>query len=96
MRGFTLIEVIAVLAVLSILAGVSAVAWVSHPRSAEAALLGSLAESRADAINYGRVMKWQQPGSTILFFPDGSSSGGDADTGHIHVDPLNGEAHVSH
>lgn len=76
MRGFTLVEMIMVVAVLGILAAVSAMGWRARSPSADADILRQLADARAMAIRAGHPTVWRLDTLRIVFFADGSSSGG--------------------
>lgn len=95
-RGFTLAELLVVIGVLGLLASVVTVgAWSLRP-SQSAEVVASLRRARAEAVRSARAVAWRADSTRMLFFPDGSSSGGRLarDSIEVLVDPLSGAAHA--
>jgi prepilin-type N-terminal cleavage/methylation domain-containing protein len=97
MRGFTLLELIAVMLVLALLSGLAAVSLASLKEPEAGLVAASLAQARGDAIASGRTVIWRDGPVVIRFEPDGSSSGGQVPSGGVllTVDALSGIAHAT-
>lgn len=95
--GFTLVELLAALAVLALVVGLVVPYATGGARRSEAAVsevTAALRQARSTALREARAVSVSAPGRTdaIVFYPDGSSSGGDIGIGAVTlaVDRLTG------
>lgn len=91
-RGVTLIELVIALSILGLVLGISGVALATLRLPRESDVARRFQQARIEAIRTGRPVsipghRTPDPGSRLLFFPDGRALGAGAD-------PLTGGAHA--
>jgi len=91
-RGVTLLELLLAMTVMAIAAGVTALGWRSATESPAARVMAELEAARGRAVRAARAERWEGPGGSVWFWPDGSATPVrlSVDGVVVVVDPLTG------